>query len=90
MSGARLHKPTGPDWPAGLPCHPYFARVTGARWAGTTGSNRYGARAAETCSVLMPSKIRAGRSLGSVWVKGPQPVIGYFMFDSTPAGPGYT
>ena len=60
----------------------YFAGITG----NSTADFRFGPK----CSVTLPPKTAGGRSSGSSCSNGPQPRIGFFMFDSVAASPEYT
>src|SRR6266700_2036102 len=58
---------------------PYFG--------GMIGKSRKARRAGPKCKVVFPPKTAGGRSAGSSWRKGPQPFMGFFMFDSVAASP---
>lgn len=62
--------------------HPLCAqiRLATAHGAGIAGSSRYDVTSGPKCRVTVPPKISDGRSSGSVWMKGPTPVVGYIAF----------
>src|SRR5512146_2283950 len=57
---------------------------------GITGRSRWAGRDGPKCNVTLPPKISGGRSVGSSCTNGPQPRMGFFMFESVAASPSYS
>ena len=62
----------------------FFSSALPAYPAGMIGRSRIGRLPGLVCSVVVPPKTSAGRSTGSSWRNGPQPLSSFLKFDKCP------